>query len=503
MCLERCPDEMTYGVRFGDISPEECACISGTPAYHQMEMPSECFPSPDHLWYERRHAPIRSVRTLDTLFPNSRMPYFQLQQGDVVETVNGEPVKGPASLDRIFHLMPELAPDVITVRRGNRYGQPAGSASTSVVEIHYVSQEVLREIEHSLNDNVLAIAPQLPHLLQQTTGFKTLIVGSRYRSWEPGKADPDSQRLDAAAAWIANIAKKTRHIVPESDAPFDCSKVRGMLKRVALLEGKRAIELSYIDWIDAGTRTAQKMGALRRAPGSPSDEGIAKDTALAKVVNLPQGFAIDRTEVTRQQYETWLMTDPPTKGQAAWCAWNGDYTPRCEWPPAKKGNHPVVCIDWCDAFAYCKAVGKRLCGAIGGGAVARADVDNAQKSQWYAACSAGGGLPFPYGDSYESEICNGQDKTVTGCHHGSCTTADVGALGDCQSPGSYAGVYDLSGNVSEFEDSCDGNIGADDACRIRGGSFRASGGKLRCKAQDSFRRSESHDHIGFRCCSDF
>jgi formylglycine-generating enzyme required for sulfatase activity len=244
------------------------------------------------------------------------------------------------------------------------------------------------------------------------------------------------------------------------------------------------------------------MVALRREAGSPSDEGIAKDTALAKVVTLPPGFAIDRTEVTRQQYATWLMTDPPTKGQPSWCAWNVDYTPRCEWPPGKKGNHPVVCVDWCDAFAYCRAVGKRLCGAMGGGAVASADVDNAQKGQWYAACSAGGGLPFPYGDSYESEICNGQDKTVTGCHHGSCTTAEVGASGDCQSSGNYAGVYDLSGNVAEFEDSCDGTIGADDSCRIRGGSFLASGGKLRCKAQDTFQRSQSHNHVGFRCCSD-
>jgi formylglycine-generating enzyme required for sulfatase activity len=429
--------------------------------------------------------------------------FFKLEQGDVVETVNGEPVKNAAALDRIFHLMPELAPDVITVRRAiNRYGQPTGSASTSVIEIHYVSQDVVREIEHSLNDNVLAIAPQLPKVLQQPPNFRTIIVGRRYRSWEPGKADPDSKRLDAAAERILNIAKTARHVMPESDTAFDCSKVRGTLKRVAFLEGARTIELSYIDWIDAGTRSSRKMAAFRRDAGSSPVEGIDKDTALAKMVTVPPGFAIDRTEVTRQQYATWLMTDPPTKGQPSWCAWNGDYTPRCEWPPGKKGNHPVVCIDWCDAFAYCKAVGKRLCGAMGGGAVAWADIDNAQKSEWYAACSAGGALPFPYGDSYESESCNGLDKTVTGCHHGSCTTAEVGAAGECQSSGSYEGVYDLSGNVAELEDSCDGTTGANDLCRIRGGSFYAPGGGLRCRAEDSRHRSEGDRHIGFRCCSD-
>ncbi|MDZ4063947.1 MAG: hypothetical protein U1E22_04685, partial [Coriobacteriia bacterium] len=45
-------------------------------------------------------------------------------------------------------------------------------------------------------------------------------------------------------------------------------------------------------------------------------------------------------------------------------------------------------------------------------------------------------------------------------------------MSGCQSSVSgYAGVYDLIGNAFEWEDSCDGNFGIIDSCRLRGGHF--------------------------------
>ena len=49
-------------------------------------------------------------------------------------------------------------------------------------------------------------------------------------------------------------------------------------------------------------------------------------------------------------------------------------------------HHPIVWVDWCDAYAYCKGVGKRLCGAIGGGPVDfHTGYADTNQSQWYRA----------------------------------------------------------------------------------------------------------------------
>ena len=60
-----------------------------------------------------------------------------------------------------------------------------------------------------------------------------------------------------------------------------------------------------------------------------------------------------------------VATGPSTAGQPSFCAWNTDFTPSAAWPPAPtQANHPVVWVDWCDAFAYCAGAGKRLCGPL-------------------------------------------------------------------------------------------------------------------------------------------
>jgi hypothetical protein len=276
VCTNGCPDNMTYGVRYRDIKDEECACLSGMPASAEQIADFGCYPYPDHLWYERRHAPthlhmelgLQSIALSSSM--GSRLHFFQLRIGDVVESVNGEPVKDAVTLDSVLRRMPELAPDVMTVRRGTREEQLGGGFLPSIVEIHYVSQELLREIERSLNDeHLLDIALELPPGWQQMPGSRTIIVGKRYRSWVEGTTEHDSQRLDAAAARIASIAKTSRHVVPESAPTFDCHEAGGMLKRVAFSEGGRSIELSYIDWVEASTRTAEKIAALRREAASP------------------------------------------------------------------------------------------------------------------------------------------------------------------------------------------------------------------------------------------
>ena len=215
---------------------------------------------------------------------------------------------------------------------------------------------------------------------------------------------------------------------------------------------------------------------------------------VAKLVSIPGGYRIDATEVTRSQYEAWLATGPSTAGQDSWCSFNTDYhvssTCKPDWACEGSGcgKHPQVCVDWCDAYAYCKAVGKRLCGALGGGHNDFSDVADAASSQWYRACSSGDLHNYSYGgdpgtggtDGYDGQKCNGNDHVVSGCANGTCGTVETGSLGDCQSSvGGYEGVYDLTGNVWEWEDSCEQYAEDSNICHLRGGSFVDDSDSLR------------------------
>lgn len=159
---------------------------------------------------------------------------------------------------------------------------------------------------------------------------------------------------------------------------------------------------------------------------------------------------------------------------------------------------PQVCVDWCDAYAYCKAVGKRLCGKAGGGANGFADYADASASQWYRACTSGeANNIYTYGNTYDAAACVGS---------GVAPASAVGSHPRCQSlVEGYGGVSDLTGNVWEWEDSCSGNAGAADLCRRRGGSFGGGigdGGNQRCDEDSSLARNDSRVNVGFRCCAD-
>jgi formylglycine-generating enzyme required for sulfatase activity len=221
-------------------------------------------------------------------------------------------------------------------------------------------------------------------------------------------------------------------------------------------------------------------------------------------IPVPNGnhYCIDTTEVTRDQYAVWLATNPATDEQDPWCATNNSFSPPlyCMAKPyVCQGlgceNHPQVCVDWCDAYAYCRGVGKRLCGRIGGGDNAYSAYYDPLGDQWYAACSSGGKNAYPYGNVYDGAVCNSINVTYGG-------PVTVMSMAGCRSTGpGYEGVYDMSGNVSEWEDSCEASSGWSDLCRIRGGSF-ACGDLASCYDQASVSRDALDYSRGFRCCSD-
>jgi formylglycine-generating enzyme len=206
------------------------------------------------------------------------------------------------------------------------------------------------------------------------------------------------------------------------------------------------------------------------------------------------GFCIDSTEVTNGQYAQFIEATAGGQagGQATVCSSNATYVPQGDWPvDASKASLPVVEVDWCDAAAFCQWAGKRLCGKLGGGSSAP-DEGARITSQWFLACSTGGTRAFPYAPSYDEDACNGDDK-------GSHRPVAAGSMATCE--GGFAGLFDMSGNVAEWEDACDGATGATDRCMIRGGAFQSNESALACASDVLDARSAVHDDVGFRCCS--
>jgi formylglycine-generating enzyme required for sulfatase activity len=154
----------------------------------------------------------------------------------------------------------------------------------------------------------------------------------------------------------------------------------------------------------------------------------------------------------------------------------------------------VTYVDWCDAYAYCLGAGKRLCGKIGGGPNTYTDFSNAGFSQWYYVCSFNGMRKFPYGNIYDPSRCNTYLSSNVDSH------TDVRAKSNCQS--GFPGIYDLSGNVAEWEDSCEG-LGMHQYCRVRGGSSSPDLDYeyTSCGTVDyGSNRSTTDRNYGFRCC---
>ncbi len=260
----------------------------------------------------------------------------------------------------------------------------------------------------------------------------------------------------------------------------------------------------------AGGTTSTGGSAGTECNGSLEMLSADKGLCVAKMVPITGppsdagniDYKIDATEVTKGQYDAWLATSPSLPASTnVNCGYVTSYAEqRTGYLGPDADHHPVVYVDWCDAYAYCLGVDKRLCGAIGGGSVDYyTGFVDAAASQWYRACSSGGADSYPYGNTYHATYCDGSDFWND---NNSMQTVAVGSLTNCvTSKAGYSGVYDLSGNVWEWEDSCT-STGQPAACRIRGGAFYLGGGALACGyGGGDFPRSVVYNNIGFRCCT--
>ncbi len=241
--------------------------------------------------------------------------------------------------------------------------------------------------------------------------------------------------------------------------------------------GGAVAPLAPTEWVDC-------------APGSGGD--VTKGDAPCKPVT-EAGVKIDPFEVTRSQYLAfWHATASGrnTLGLPGDCDFKKtiSFSPSVPgWPAVAEGDArlPITGVDVCDARAYCRWAGKRLCGGTDGKPVRVASTNSDQPTNaWQRVCEAApndtGCNVRPHKDAPAKPI------------------AAVGSFPQCKTPG---GVFDLHGNVKELIDVCADPYGV---CKRVGGSADDFGFATDCPSDgnDYVTPNRRDSDGGFRCCAD-
>ena len=202
-----------------------------------------------------------------------------------------------------------------------------------------------------------------------------------------------------------NAEWSTIHALKASDFSVRERMLDGLLQRCPLYENKK--DGSLLVWVPGGKSIA---GGPREIEGRGEFE-----VSLA-------GFYIGLHPITNRQYARFVAETqhrPPDKNDNSGGAiWNGGTYPE------QAADHPVVCVSWKDAQAYCKWAGLRLPSEL----------------EWEKAARGTQGFDFPWGNQWDEHKCRNDARHSEG-------TCEVWAYGFGASPW---GTYNQSGNVWEL-----------------------------------------------------
>ena len=241
-----------------------------------------------------------------------------------------------------------------------------------------------------------------------------------------------------------------------------------------------------------------------------------QSTQKTKITN---GFWLGRTEMTVGQWRkfteaTGYVTEAEKKGEVqraplgpdkAWGIVRGASWRDPNWGFKLKDNHPVSCITWNDAVAYCEWMAKteKKANRLPAGMICRLPTE----AEWEYACRAGKQTKFWWGDKVE----DGEGRLNWGGKaDGFEFVAPVDHFG--KRGRNKFGLADMLGNVLEWcLDDCD-TAGAHEACYrgsdkvvMRGGAFGclvnySCPAGTRCSSRFWSYRSSSYAVFGFRLC---
>lgn len=244
-----------------------------------------------------------------------------------------------------------------------------------------------------------------------------------------------------------------------------------------------------------------RSGPMVDVPGGPFfmgcnesvDTECQDDEKPGRTVDV-LAFRIDKYEVTVLDYEACVV--------AGGCSTDGVKTQfyggkelsgaSCNYAYPEKGRerHPMNCVNWAQAAAYCNWAGKRL--------PSEAEWEKAARGtdrRKYAWGNQGFGTSGPV-----ANIADASAKRAfsflwaqTNYDDGFADTAPVGSFPRGASP---CGALDMLGNVYEWNFD---RSESDKYRSVRGGSWNDVPGRARVSAPARYNPSTRLDHIGFRC----
>lgn len=211
------------------------------------------------------------------------------------------------------------------------------------------------------------------------------------------------------------------------------------------------------------------------------DKECKRDEKPYHSVDVPT-FKIDKYEVTAAEYGSCVAATGCTAASTA----DG-----CNYDVMGRENHPINCVDWKQAKAYCAWAGKKL----------------PTEAEWEKAARGTDGRKYPWGN--DALDCNRAVHSAKGC-----SNMDTAVVGSKPLGASPYGALDMVGNVSEWvEDdyhsdysgvSIDGSVWIDNprsTYRVsRGGSWHYDDSKtLRASSRVWGTPMGSGPDGGFRC----
>ena len=240
--------------------------------------------------------------------------------------------------------------------------------------------------------------------------------------------------------------------------------------------------------IPSGTPSATPTTSASVAVEIPADMALVKAATFTlggSEVKVEHDLLFDRTEVTVSAYlECVAARKCPPQDRVIGisdASYADLWTPKCN---ARRGasNHPMNCVSFDAASAFCAMKGKRL----------------PTEAEWLLAATGGADRPYVWGDADPkcSSACYGKNTSCVDLSRGQTQTCEVAKSAVDRTASQ---IFDLAGNVSEWTTDA---FGGDNQRVVHGGSFVDETNALSLTYRRGHAPSSADVGVGFRCVAD-